>query len=59
MTDSTVKKQYLYEFRGEEITCDVETVKILNYALALNRSTDRYVRISKRKKQNKDLSFIS
>jgi hypothetical protein len=36
-------KQELYVFRGKEFFCDAQTITQLNYALALNRSRERYV----------------
>jgi hypothetical protein len=39
-----------FEFRGNIIESNYETVKILNYALALNGSEDRYKKIDKNDK---------
>jgi ureidoglycolate hydrolase len=39
-----------FEFRGNIIESNYETIKILNYALALNGSEDRYKRIQKNDK---------
>lgn len=33
----------LYVFRGKEFFCDPRTIAKLNYALALNRSNERYM----------------
>jgi hypothetical protein len=46
-------KEGLYCFRGQEIKSDEWTISQLNYALALNRSKDRYVKIEKPKKDKK------
>ena len=39
----TNEKQEIYIFRGKEILTDAWTVSRLNYALALNRQSERYV----------------
>lgn len=50
MTDGTEKttKQELYTFRGKTFYSDARTIKQLNYALALNRSTERYEKVNTR-----------
>ena len=47
-------KQKLYEFRGNQFKCDEHTVNQLNYALALNRSEERYVEVKKTKNKKED-----
>jgi len=42
-----------FEFRGNIIESKYETIKILNYALALNGSEDRYKRIKNDDKNTK------
>ncbi len=44
--DSKVHK---YTFRGKEFYCDEDTIFQLNYALALNKSKERYERVDKKK----------
>lgn len=39
-------KEELYSFRGKEFYCDAETIRHLNYALALNHSSERYEKIT-------------
>lgn len=34
--------EQLYKFRGKKFLCDEYTIRQLNYALALNRSQERY-----------------
>ena len=34
-----------YKFRGKVFVCDENTIRYLNYALALNCASDRYVRV--------------
>lgn len=36
-------KEQTYTFRGRTFKCDAATIRSLNYALALNRSSERYV----------------
>lgn len=36
-------KEKLYKFRGKTFPASPATIKQLNYALALNRSSERYV----------------
>lgn len=43
------KKENLYKFRGKKILSDHETIRHLNYALALNGCEDRYVLIKEEK----------
>lgn len=38
-------KEELYSFRGKTFYCDAETIRHLNYALALNRSAERYEKV--------------
>jgi hypothetical protein len=38
-------KQELYTFRGKTFPCDASIIKQLNYALALNRSNERYEKV--------------
>lgn len=38
-------KQELYTFRGKIFYCDAVTIGQLNYALALNRSNERYEKV--------------
>jgi hypothetical protein len=45
MITSPNSKQHLYTFRGAEFMSDEETIRQLNYALALNRSTERYEKV--------------
>lgn len=49
MNDLTLSSQEIksYMFRGKRIESKPDTIKQLNYALALNRSPDRYVEIKK------------
>ncbi len=49
------KRDEKFEFRGNIIETNYETVKILNYALALNGSEDRYTRVKNndKNKQNR------
>lgn len=44
-------KEKLYKFRGKTFPANPATIKELNYALALNRSSERYVEVSKPKKK--------
>lgn len=39
------EKEKLYEFRGKQFYCKPSIVKHLNFALALNRSHERYEEI--------------
>ena len=41
-TQSTQTEEKEYKFRGKKFTCSPATVAKLNYALALNRSEERY-----------------
>ncbi len=45
-------KEKLYEYRGKQFMADEWTIKQLNYALALNRSDERYTLVKKPKKTN-------
>jgi hypothetical protein len=38
-------KQEWYKFKGKTFLCDAWTIQTLNYALALNRSKERYIKI--------------
>lgn len=40
-------KNKIYKFRGKTFKCDSNTIKQLNYALALNGSKERYVEVKK------------
>lgn len=42
--------EQLYEFRGKQFMSDEQTIRQLNYALALNRSEERYVLVKTSKK---------
>jgi hypothetical protein len=42
----------LYEFRGKLFMCDEWTIAQLNFALACNRSDERYIRIDKNPKKD-------
>ena len=46
-TEETTKQE-LYTFRGKTFYSDARTIKQLNYALALNRSTERYEKVNTR-----------
>jgi hypothetical protein len=46
------KDEGLYEFRGKQFTCDADTIRRLNYALALNDSDERYVAVGNLIKEN-------
>ena len=46
-------KSNLYEFRGEQFMSDEDTVAQKNYALALNGSKDRYVKVKKPRRNSK------
>jgi hypothetical protein len=48
MISNTPKKEELYRFRRKTFSCDAETIARLNYALALNHSTERYVKVEKK-----------
>lgn len=41
-----------YKYKGKIIESDPHTIKQLNYALALNRSKDRYVLVEEKPKKN-------
>jgi hypothetical protein len=41
--------EYVYLFEGEEYFMSEDTANLLNYALGLNGSTERYIRIRKNK----------
>ena len=43
-TEETTKQE-LYTFRGKTFPCDASIIKQLNYALALNRSNERYEKV--------------
>ena len=51
MTSGTNNKETLYKFRGKTFPCDAQTVRILNNALALNQSKDRYEKVDRRTKK--------
>jgi len=52
MTDiETTNGEKTYTFRGKTFSANPATVKELNYALALNRSTERYVEVAKQSKK--------
>jgi len=36
-----------YKFRGKTFKCDPHTIQLLNYALALNYSTERYLEVKR------------
>lgn len=44
-------KEELYKFRGKTFQCDAETIARLNYALSLNRSEERYVKVEGKEKK--------
>jgi hypothetical protein len=44
ITDNSQNEKF--EFRGNIIESNVKTIEILNYALALNGSEDRYKKIN-------------
>jgi hypothetical protein len=50
MTTGTeeTRKQELYTFRGKTFYSDERIIKQLNYALALNRSTERYEKVNRK-----------
>ena len=53
MRDSSNRpKERLYKFRGKTFMCDQWTINQLNYALALNRSEERYVLVKNAKTEN-------
>ena len=35
----------VYKFRGKEFVCSKDTISQLNYALALNGSSERYIKV--------------
>ena len=39
---TTGTKEKTYKFQGKTFKCDPRTIQKLNYALALNRLTERY-----------------
>jgi hypothetical protein len=39
-------KQEMYSFRGKTFLCDEWTIRQLNFALSLNRSKERYKKVS-------------
>jgi len=47
-TTEETHKQELYTFRGKTFYSDEWTIKQLNYALALNRSTERYEKVNRK-----------
>jgi hypothetical protein len=47
------KEEKLYEFRGKVFPSDETTIRQLNYALALNRSKERYKLVNQKTKKNK------
>lgn len=44
-----MKQEKLYEFRGKIFPCDEKTIHQLNYALALNKSKERYILVDQKK----------
>lgn len=46
-------KEYVYLFRGVEHYMSEETARILNYALALNKSNERYIKQTKKHDKNR------
>jgi hypothetical protein len=51
MTTGTTEETHteeLYTFRGKTFYSDAWTIKQLNYALALNKSTERYEKVNTR-----------
>lgn len=49
MNFPTQTQEKQYSFRGKTFFCDPKTIQQLNYALALNRSNERYVEVKTEK----------
>jgi hypothetical protein len=45
MISLNIEKKELYTFRGKTFPCDSWTIQQLNFALALNRSKERYKKV--------------
>lgn len=45
MISLNIEKKELYTFQGKTFLCDSWTIQQLNFALALNRSKERYKKV--------------
>jgi hypothetical protein len=52
MTNTTKPKEKMYKFRGKTFPCDAKTMQILNNALALNQSKEKYEPVERNSKKN-------